>query len=36
MDKDYELLDPRIINAAKELNMTGSQAKEAAAAIGVR
>jgi hypothetical protein len=35
MDKDYELLDPRIIHAARELNISVSKAKEQADAIGI-
>jgi hypothetical protein len=33
MDKYYELLDPRIIHAARELSMSVSQAKEQADTI---
>jgi hypothetical protein len=35
MDKDYKLLDPRIIDAARALNMSISQAKEATAAMSL-
>jgi hypothetical protein len=35
MDKDYELLDSRVIVAARAINMSISQAKEAAAAINL-
>ena len=35
MDKDFELLDPRAINAARELGITVAEAKENATAIGL-
>jgi hypothetical protein len=35
MDNDYELLDPRVIVAARARNMSVLQAKEAAAAINL-
>jgi hypothetical protein len=35
MDKDYELLDPIIIQAARGLNMSVLQAKETAAEMGL-
>ena len=35
MDKDFELLDPRAINAARELGLTVAQAKENATAMGI-
>jgi hypothetical protein len=35
MGKDYELLDPRIIDDARALNMSVSQAKEVAAAMSL-
>ena len=35
MDKDFELLDPRAINAARELGITVAEAKENATAIGM-
>lgn len=35
MDKDFELLDPRAINAAREQGITVAQAKENATAMGM-
>ena len=35
MDKDFQLLDPRAINAARELGMTVAQAKENADVMGM-
>jgi hypothetical protein len=35
MDKDYELLDPRIIHTTRELNLYVLEAKERAGAIGI-
>ena len=35
MDKDFQLLDPRAINAARQLGMTVAQAKENADAMGM-
>jgi hypothetical protein len=35
MDKDYDLLDPIIIQSAKRLNMSVTQAKEIAAGMGL-
>jgi hypothetical protein len=35
MDKDHELLDPRVIAAAAALDMTVMKAKETAAGMGI-
>ena len=35
MDKDWELLDPRFVNAAREQGVTVQEAKESATSVGI-